>query len=672
MTGGGEARLVRGWRRLRGWLWARRSAETLVFGLALALLATAYFTNSDMDGHPEAVRGDGTYHPVMARGDGHMMFLMTRSLVMDGDLNFDNDLRRFGDPWHQPTTVTGYRDINMPIGPSLVWAPFLAMAHGLSKVANLFGADIPSHGYTLWHQRLLYTTSLLFALGACLLGWLVARRLFGGRWAPLVAAMAVLFGTSLTYYAAIMPSYAHAMDGFMVAAFLAMWAVGLGGVGQVRWRRTLALGVLLGLAALVRVQEYPFGIVFAIELAWLVRRPPEGTGRWRWAGTLLLHGAVALAVALVMFVPQLVTWKIIYGEFFHYQNGPHYVRFDHPQVLFLLFSSRNGWLSTTPIAYAGVVGLVCGFWMAPRRLRPVMVGLVAALMVQVYLNSCIYNWWCDASFGNRRLCSVTLIVVVGLAALLRAGARVAARVKLPRWGRFAVAGCVLGWFVVWNCSQALALRHGRAAGHYLGQVLWPGVSPLQRAVAEPVERVMGNPFALPASAWFAERYGVPLERWDELAGFYWYEPGLDLIDGGYRKHRGRFPISGRDVAAGLGPRRKIGGRKARVMTGERARVLVPLIQADRYRISVPVARVAGAGPAARVAGAVPAVRVAGVGPAVTVSARWNGERVAGAVRGPGWGRLTFVVHGRVGINLLEIEAPANAVAVGDPDLSFPQ
>lgn len=664
----GQGRMARARQRLWDWLWLRRSAEKLIFGGALLLLATAYFTNSDMNGHPEAVRGDGTYHPVMARGDGHMMFLMTRSLVLDQDLDFDNDLRRFGDPWHQPATVTGYRDINMPIGPSLVWAPFLALAHGLSKVANLFGADIPSHGYTLWHQRFLYTTTLLFALGACLLGWVVARRLGGGRWPPLVAAMAVLFGTSLTYYATIMPSYAHAMDAFMVAAFLAMWVVGFGGFGALRWRRTVALGVLLGLAALVRVQEYPFGIVFAVELAWLVRTPPEGTSRARWCGLLLAHGAVALAVALVMFLPQLVTWKIIYGEFFHYQNGPHYVRFDHPQVLFLLFSSRNGWLSTTPIAYAGVVGLVCGFWLAPRRLRPVVLGLWAALAIQVYLNACIYDWWCYASFGNRRLCSVTLILVVGLAALLRGGARAAARLRVPRWGRHAVALAVLGWFVVWNCSQALALRHGRAAGHYLGQVLWPGVSPVQRAVAEPVEEAMGNPFALPASAWFAWRYGVPLERWDEVAGFYWYEPGLDLIDGGYRKHKGRFALAERDVAGGLGPRRKILGRRARLMTAGRARVLVPLIQADRYRISVPVARVAAAG-----AGRAPGAGGAGAGQPVAVAARWNGERVAGAVRGgPGWGRLTFVVHGRVGINVLEIDAPANAVAVGDPELSFPQ
>src|SRR5881394_938944 len=93
-----------------------------------ALIAVLYLTNHDMnhDSHP---RGDGHYRPVLARGDGHMMFLMARSIVFDRDLNFDNDLRRFGDPWGQPRTATGRKGIPHPIGPPLVWAPVLALAH---------------------------------------------------------------------------------------------------------------------------------------------------------------------------------------------------------------------------------------------------------------------------------------------------------------------------------------------------------------------------------------------------------------------------------------------------------------------------------------------------------------------------------------------------------------
>jgi hypothetical protein len=50
------------------------------------------------------------------------------------------------------------------------------------------------------------------------LGLGLARRLAGGRWAPAWAAIAVLLGTPLTYYATFMPSYAHAMDAGVTAS----------------------------------------------------------------------------------------------------------------------------------------------------------------------------------------------------------------------------------------------------------------------------------------------------------------------------------------------------------------------------------------------------------------------------------------------------------------------
>src|SRR5687768_4718569 len=101
-----------------------RDASRALLALSLLGLLVMYFSNSDMGGDPYSARGDGKYRPVLARGDGHMMYLMTRSFVLDHDLVFDNDLARFGDPWNQPRTVTGRKGIPHPIGPVLVWTPF--------------------------------------------------------------------------------------------------------------------------------------------------------------------------------------------------------------------------------------------------------------------------------------------------------------------------------------------------------------------------------------------------------------------------------------------------------------------------------------------------------------------------------------------------------------------
>lgn len=256
-----------------------------------------------MGGDPVSPRGDGVYRPVLAHGDGHMLYLMARSTALDGDWIFDNDLARFGDPWREPRTATGRKAIVHPIGVPLVWTPLIWVAESAGAVVNAFGGDIPMHGYTAWHQRFVFLSSVLFGCGAALLGRRLAKQTVGGTWSATYAAIAVLLGTPLTYYATYMPSYSHAIDAFTCAAFFAYWAET---VGRCDVRRWCALGVLLGAATLVRTQELAMGIVVAIEVAVQVVRGARGPDAARVAFRWLAGGLATLAVTLVVLIPQLV------------------------------------------------------------------------------------------------------------------------------------------------------------------------------------------------------------------------------------------------------------------------------------------------------------------------------------------------------------------------------
>ena len=353
-----------------------RRPATAIMALACVVVAVMYATNHDMGGDPDSPRGDGRYRPVLARGDGHMMFLMARSIVFDRDLHFDNDLARFGDPWGQPRTATGRKGIPHPIGPPLVWAPVLALAHGGAVVAGGLGADIEPHGYTAWHHRIVFFTSVLFGCGAVLLGRRLATRVLGGGWAPTYAAVAILLGSSLTYYTTTMPSYGHALDAFACAAFLGYWAAT---VGKDHLRRYVVLGALLGFAMLIRVQEVGMGVALAVELgarAVVALRDPAqaALARVRRAAGLIGRGVLALAVALVCFIPQLLAWDAVYGMYMTPQ-GDAYTRWGTPMVAELLWSARNGWLVTTPVVYLAVIGLC----LVPRRHR--LIGAVRSICV---------------------------------------------------------------------------------------------------------------------------------------------------------------------------------------------------------------------------------------------------------------------------------------------------
>lgn len=626
-----------------------RSRAVWVFAFVGALLLYGYCSNDARGNAPRGEPGDGVYHPQLARGDGHMLFLMARSIVFDRDLNFDNDLARFGDPWNQPRTATGQKDVPHPIGPALVWAPMLGLADGLATIANLFGAGIADHGYTMFHQRIVFFSSPLFALAAGLFGFLIARRWIGGRWAPLYGLVSAVLGTSLLVYATFIPSYGHAMDAGFVGGFLALWALR---VGELDWRRFVWLGVLLGACGLIRSQNLAFGVVVAIEIVWLAIAAAREHRTPREIAMLVARGACVLGVALAVFTIQLATWKITTGEWLHAQNGPRYVRWAHPQILELLFASRNGWFSTTPLAYAAVLGL----FLLPRRARLVQFGLLGAVLVQVYLNSCIMDWWGQSAFGQRRLCSVTAALVVGMAALLRLAGIGAARLwrsrrRLGVGIAHAMAALATAWFVMWNWNWISEYRDGKAAGFDTGELSWKGLSHWQRWIAKPIYDEVGNPFMFPADVWFGWRYGVPAKRWAMVVGDYVWDPPHDQYDDGrYRAHRETWklarPWGDRFIVRGLGPATTDSLRWSREVSDE-AVVLVPILLPERHRFTLPVR-----------------------GSAVI---RWNGEEIRELAGSPatGWRDLTWDADVHVGMNELVIDASSGRARVGDLVVAFP-
>lgn len=503
--------------------WARA-----VVGAGFLTIALMYGCNKDMGGDPKTPRGDGVYRPVLARGDGHLMYLMARSLAYDGDLDFRNDLNRFGDPFGPPGGWKVRPTIPHPIGPPLVWIPLMYVAQGTAVVANVFGAGIQLHGYTLWHQRIAFASSALAAMLAVGLGLVLARRLLGGRWGPAYAAVAILLGTSVTYYATFMPSYSHALDAGGAAGFLTAWALTIG-----RWdrRRVLLLGGLLGVAALMRTQELGLGVVVAFEAALaILGAPPAGADPWRWRARVALAATAMAVIAVIVLVPQFLAWNDMYGKFTSLPQGEKYTRPRYPMVLELLFASKNGWFATHPLAYAGVLGLGVLVWRGPRwhaQARMVGLGLLLAIALQVYFNAIILDWWGSASFGQRRLCSMTMPLVIGLASWLRLGADVVRRTRRPRAIGHPLAVIGLGWFVWWNLVQVWPLHGGRPAQYAAAPACCKKVRGPLRAIAAPVYRAIGNPFALPASAWFAWKHDVPLQAWDDIVGDYPWFPGID-------------------------------------------------------------------------------------------------------------------------------------------------
>jgi hypothetical protein len=118
-----------------------------------------------------------------------------------------------------------------------------------------------------------------------------------------------------------------------------------------------------------------------------------------------------------------------------------------PHALDVLTSPAHGFFVWTPLAALAVAGLAWLLWSEARtrehqeaRRRFALCALVM-LGLQVYVAGSVESWTVAGAFGQRRFVAVTVLLVVGLAALVAASRGRAARMALTTL-------CVLG--IWWN------------------------------------------------------------------------------------------------------------------------------------------------------------------------------------------------------------------------------
>ncbi len=317
-----------------------------VFGALFVFWAIVYFAWTPESTEPG--RGDGSYHAILTRGDGHYMYLATLSLVFDHDLDLTNQFNLAGDPFGlrgkiQPPTG---RHAIYPVGTSILQIPFFLVAQGAAAVADVFGAGIPLHGHTYFHQRVTFLGAMLAGFFTMVLGYGLARRRVSETAALWGAILAGVTGP-IFYYSLICSSYAHAWTAFTVALALDTWDRTRGRDDLRRW---IWVGLTFCLAALSREQELIFALAPAGEgLVEFARR--VGRGQILAALRLAAYGFVAAVLIVLVMSPSLLANRAVFGSIFANPSGAHYMRWSSPFFWETLYSSKNGLFIWTPMCY---------------------------------------------------------------------------------------------------------------------------------------------------------------------------------------------------------------------------------------------------------------------------------------------------------------------------------
>jgi hypothetical protein len=338
---------------------------------------------------------------------------------------------------------------------------------------------------------------LFYGLLGCWFCYRLASRFNERRLAALSTAL-VVSGSFLLWYLVKEPSMTHAPSMAAVAGFVWAWV-------DTREDRTLRnwalLGVLAGFMTLIRWQNALFALLPACDaLADLVaaaRRSDRAA-----LNRTLRAGALFTACAAIAFLPQMIAWRSIYGTWLAISPVGPEIRWTDPHLADILWSSRNGLFSWSPVLYLATIGLGLFAWRTPAIGVPALV----ACATMTYFNACIQDWWGSAGYGGRRFDGLIPLFSLGMAAF--AGQAVGWTRRHPlRAVATAGAGLVLCNLTLMSVANDGIVRIGEAVS--FGDAF--------AAQSRAFHRWLGNPFTYPASLAFALRNGLPPARYDLLS-----------------------------------------------------------------------------------------------------------------------------------------------------------
>jgi hypothetical protein len=474
----------------------------------LVLGTLAWFRGRETHGLPTAdLHADAPYYYVYLPS------------LLHGDLDFTDEYRETHNWYRLGTTPTGRPGNVFGIGPALFDVPLFVVGHGLALATGS-----RSDGFSTWEVRLFTWSSLAWSLGAVLLAYRLARRRLDVTTLALLGPIACALAGPVVYYAVRQPGYAHPMATFFAAWFVERWDASYDAPRTLRtW---LSLGALIGAAALARPQLALWAVLLvgaAIDDI-RVERHPRVALRW-------LAGAGA---ALAVFAPQLVAWKVLYGDWYVVPQGADFMRWDAPCWSETLFSSRNGLFPWSPAYAVFAIALVA----AARKLPRLVSFLVLGVALQAIANGAVWDWWAGGSFGGRRFDSTYIAFAFGAAVIVAWIAHVVPRAfrreSVIRERAHAAAALLVGFFVIelvvanvhmtsrYTTTEA-RVYGGEPAGDVIARAGGMGA----RIAAWASE--LSN---LPARAVFAWRHDTSLDTYDRVVGVHVLGelyPGLNSI-----------------------------------------------------------------------------------------------------------------------------------------------
>lgn len=353
---------------------------------------------------------------------------------------------RYSDKFWPHKGPNNSRVLKMTMGMSFLYSPFFLMAHAYT----LFTKDFTANGFTIPYQIALIFGSVFYLF----LGLLFMRNTLLKFFSPLVTSLtifSIVAGTNLFYYSSFEGAMSHAYSFFLFSAFLFF---------TVSWHRSVTLkksfyiGIITGLITLIRPTNAV--IILFFVLYGITNRKTLQLKVWKLLDAHR-HIIFMAVMAFFVWVPQLMYWKHITGQWLYYSYGDQGFFFNNPEIINGLFSFRKGWFIYTPL----MLGAVSGILLHLKYLKEFFLPLSIFIIVNVYVVLSWWCWWYGGGLGLRAFVESYALLAIPLALIIK---RMLRQKIVPRIAGFAF----LGLLIFHNVFQTYQ--------YYFGAIHWDSMT----------------------------------------------------------------------------------------------------------------------------------------------------------------------------------------------------
>lgn len=328
---------------------------------------------------------------VYSDGFGYYLYLPA---VIYGDFSFD-----FIEGWEHPFDLTeapGGEIDKYPVGVAILESPFFFAAHAVSLLRDHMTGSVTATGYTnIYQYMVLFGGVVYWVAGTILLYVLLKKYMHFSQKVSLAVCVVITYGTNLFHYASYDACFSHVYSYFLLNLFLwyLCWYESREAEGKNRVLHTCIFGFIAGLIFLCRNTNVVFVVTYILY----------GVKNWETLKKRILtilrpsRSVPIVLTGIVTIFPQLLYWHTATGHWFMYSYAGEAFYWLAPQIGNFLFSVRKGLFFWNPILLLAIVGICVAY----KKRGQLYTGLVAFLVLIVYISSAWWCWYYAGSFGQR-------------------------------------------------------------------------------------------------------------------------------------------------------------------------------------------------------------------------------------------------------------------------------